>query len=89
MAAYVIPAAEALTHERRGVAQELVDARDGLRDQLAPALGLAQQRLEPIVEGVARQEPSVHQAQLGARDEHDLDPLPPEPLGASGAVGEQ
>jgi phage shock protein C len=43
----------------------------------------------PFEEGVAGQEPVLHQAQLGAGDEHHLGPSPPEPLRPLGAVREQ
>jgi hypothetical protein len=82
------PAAETLADERRGLGQELVDAVGDLGDQLAQAMRFVQE-LNPFVEGVTGQEPLVHQAQLGAGDEHDLGPSPPEPLRALGAVGEQ
>ena len=51
--------------------------------------GRPSNRLEALVDGVAGQEPLVHQAQLGAGDEHDLATSLPEPLGPLGAVGEQ
>jgi hypothetical protein len=81
-------AAETLADERRGLAQELVDAGGDLGDQRAQAMRFVQE-LDPFAEGVTGQEPLVHQAQLGAGDEHDLGPSAPEPLCALGAVGEQ
>jgi hypothetical protein len=81
-------AAEPLADERRGLGQEFVDAGGDLGDERAQAKRFVQQ-LDPFAEGVTGQEPLVHQAQLGAGDEHDLGPSPPELLRALGAVGEQ
>lgn len=81
-------AAEALADQSHGRAEEFVDTCAGLADLLPHAIRPAQRR-DPLVGAVTWQEPRIHQAQLGAGDEHHFGSPPPQPLRAFGAVREQ
>lgn len=67
-------AAELRADTCHGVAEEFVHAGTELADLLPQAIPVCrvQQEGEPVGHGVAWQEPLVHEAQLGADDEHDL-----------------
>jgi hypothetical protein len=69
-------------------ADVVAEAAGDLGQQLAQATRRGQQA-EPVLQPVAGQEADREQAQLGAGEEHDLGPLPAQPLGPFGAVTKQ
>src|SRR5262249_24185919 len=84
------PAAEAFADARHGIPEEVVDTPTERADPLAPSIRFSvQQQLDPVRRGLSAQEPRVHQAQLGADDEHDLGAPLADPLRPRGAVGDQ
>src|SRR6516165_2171215 len=84
------PAAEAFADARHGIPEEVVDTPTELADPLAPSIRFSvQQQRDPVRRGRSAQEPRVHQAQLGADNEHDLGAPLADPLRPLGAVGEQ
>jgi hypothetical protein len=68
--------------------EEVVDARAELADRGPDARRIGHER-QPLGKRLAREESDREQAQLRAREEHDLGAALTHPLGASGAVDEE
>jgi hypothetical protein len=74
--------AEPLSGNRDSPGEECIDARRQPARQITKIRLSPEQVSDPLLKGVAGQEPGVEQAQLGTGDEYDLSTLTADLLGA-------